>query len=127
MKEIEFRKRLAGAVKNLEVYTDDFAIDTLQANRLMQEILRHYYLTNPAGGCPNQTEHPQAHENKQGNTLPENHNRETDCIQLPKHLVEVFVLYISGYKLHEIAEMLRIPVGTVKSRIYAAEKELEKG
>ncbi len=36
-----------------------------------------------------------------------------------------FMLYVAGYKYEEIAKMLGIPVGTVKSRIYAARKILQ--
>ena len=40
---------------------------------------------------------------------------------------EVIVLkYISGYTQEEIADILDIPIGTVKSRIYRGLKELRK-
>ncbi len=37
-----------------------------------------------------------------------------------------FTLYVSGYQYVEIAEMLNIPLGTVKSRIFFARQELQK-
>ncbi len=37
-----------------------------------------------------------------------------------------FSLYLNGYKYHEIAEKLDLPLGTVKSRIFFARKELQK-
>lgn len=37
-----------------------------------------------------------------------------------------FVMYFTGYKYHEIADMLRIPIGTVKNRIHLARKELKE-
>lgn len=37
-----------------------------------------------------------------------------------------FVMYFEGYKYHEIAEHLDIPLGTVKSRIFFARKELQR-
>lgn len=37
-----------------------------------------------------------------------------------------FLLYYKGYKYNEIAERLKIPVGTVKNRIHIARKELKK-
>ena len=36
-----------------------------------------------------------------------------------------FVMYFTGYKYHEIADMLRVPIGTVKNRIHLARKELK--
>lgn len=36
-----------------------------------------------------------------------------------------FMLYFNGYKYHEIAESLNIPIGTVKNRIHMARKELK--
>lgn len=37
-----------------------------------------------------------------------------------------FVKYFEGYKYHEIAEMLEIPIGTVKTRIHVARQILKK-
>lgn len=36
-----------------------------------------------------------------------------------------FIKYFEGYKYHEIADMLNIPIGTVKTRIHVARKELK--
>lgn len=36
-----------------------------------------------------------------------------------------FLRYFEGYKYHEIAEELNIPIGTVKTRIHMARKELK--
>ena len=36
-----------------------------------------------------------------------------------------FSMYVSGYRYHEIAKALRIPLGTVKSRIFFARQELK--
>lgn len=41
-------------------------------------------------------------------------------------LREPFTMFISGYKYNEIAEMLNIPLGTVKSRIFLARQDLQK-
>ena len=38
-----------------------------------------------------------------------------------------FNLYFRGFKYHEIAEKLNIPIGTVKNRIHIARKELKRG
>jgi RNA polymerase sigma-70 factor (ECF subfamily) len=37
-----------------------------------------------------------------------------------------FLMYFQGYKYQEIAEHLDIPLGTVKSRIFFARKELQR-
>ncbi|GAA5220054.1 RNA polymerase sigma factor [Membranihabitans marinus] len=46
--------------------------------------------------------------------------------ELPDTLKEPFQLYYEGFKYHEIAEQLDLPLGTVKSRIYFARKELKE-
>lgn len=38
---------------------------------------------------------------------------------------EPFMMYFHGYKYHEIAHKLIIPIGTVKNRIHLARKELK--
>ena len=45
---------------------------------------------------------------------------------LPSDLHAVFKLHIQGHKYEEMAEMLNIPVGTVKSRIHMAREWLKK-
>ena len=37
-----------------------------------------------------------------------------------------FEMHYNGYKYHEIAEKINIPLGTVKTRIFYARKELQK-
>lgn len=38
--------------------------------------------------------------------------------------VETFMMYYNGYKYEEIAEIMDIPLGTVKSRIFLARKKM---
>lgn len=38
---------------------------------------------------------------------------------------EPFLMYFHGFKYHEIADQLSIPIGTVKNRIHLARKELK--
>ena len=45
---------------------------------------------------------------------------------LPSNLHAVFRLHVLGHKYEEMAEMLNIPVGTVKSRIHMAREWLKK-
>jgi RNA polymerase sigma factor (sigma-70 family) len=37
-----------------------------------------------------------------------------------------FKMHTTGYKYHEIAEYLKVPIGTVKNRIFHARKEIQK-
>ena len=46
-----------------------------------------------------------------------------ECLQ-PVHAVP-FLKYFEGYKYHEIADEMKIPVGTVKTRIHIARKLLK--
>jgi RNA polymerase sigma-70 factor (ECF subfamily) len=45
---------------------------------------------------------------------------------LPDYLLVPFKMYISGYKYHEIALHQKVPMGTVKNRIFHARQELKK-
>ena len=44
---------------------------------------------------------------------------------LPEIFRNPFLLYFDGYKYHEIADMLKEPLGTIKSRIHFARKLLK--
>ncbi|HEY2722850.1 MAG TPA: RNA polymerase sigma factor [Chitinophagaceae bacterium] len=46
--------------------------------------------------------------------------------QLPDIFKTPFLLYFEGYKYHEIAEELKEPLGTIKSRIHFARKLLKE-
>ena len=46
--------------------------------------------------------------------------------KLPSIFKEPFVMYYEGYKYNEIAEVLREPLGTIKSRIHFARKLLKE-
>lgn len=45
---------------------------------------------------------------------------------LPADLRKTFSMNYKGFKYHEIAEMLNIPIGTVKTRIFVARRILRK-
>lgn len=45
--------------------------------------------------------------------------------ELRAELLIPFKLHTSGYKYHEIADQLQIPIGTVKNRIFQARKEIQ--
>jgi RNA polymerase sigma factor (sigma-70 family) len=46
--------------------------------------------------------------------------------ELRDELLVPFKMHTSGYKYHEIAEHLDIPIGTVKNRIFHARKEIQQ-
>ena len=45
---------------------------------------------------------------------------------IKEELSKPFKMYTSGYKYHEIAEYLELPLGTVKNRIFQARQEIQK-
>ncbi|MCC6722850.1 MAG: RNA polymerase sigma factor [Bacteroidia bacterium] len=45
---------------------------------------------------------------------------------LPDDLKTTFILNVDGYKYHEIADIMQIPIGTVKTRIFVAKRKLRK-
>jgi len=45
---------------------------------------------------------------------------------IKEELSKPFKMYTSGYKYHEIAEHLELPLGTVKNRIFQARHEIQK-
>lgn len=46
--------------------------------------------------------------------------------RIDEDLMTPFKMHASGYKYHEIAEHLQLPIGTVKNRIFHARKEIQK-
>jgi RNA polymerase sigma factor (sigma-70 family) len=46
--------------------------------------------------------------------------------KLPLSLSKPFTMNVKGFKYHEIAEILRIPIGTVKTRIFVARRQLRQ-
>ena len=46
--------------------------------------------------------------------------------RLPMSLKKPFTMNNSGFKYHEIAEILKIPIGTVKTRIFVARRQLRE-
>lgn len=51
---------------------------------------------------------------------------EEALLQLKVKYRTPFEMYCLGYKYHEIAELLALPIGTVKNHIHVARKELKK-
>ncbi|TAE87185.1 MAG: RNA polymerase sigma factor [Bacteroidetes bacterium] len=51
---------------------------------------------------------------------------ESAIVALPQNLRKPFTMNTKGFKYHEIAEILQIPIGTVKTRIFVAKKQLRE-
>lgn len=51
---------------------------------------------------------------------------ETAIAALPMNLQKPFTMNVKGFKYHEIAEILNIPIGTVKTRIFVARRQLRQ-
>src|SRR5699024_5261364 len=51
---------------------------------------------------------------------------EKEINKLPEIFKTPFSMYFTGYKYHEIADKLKEPLGTIKSRIHFARKMLKK-
>lgn len=51
---------------------------------------------------------------------------ETAIEKLPSNLKKPFTMNFKGFKYHEIAEILHIPIGTVKTRIFVARRILRE-
>jgi RNA polymerase sigma factor (sigma-70 family) len=63
-----------------------------------------------------------------GPRVPESHMNELEIRKAIANLEEEykvpFEMYVDGYKYKEIAEYLGLPIGTIKSRIFLARKDL---
>lgn len=65
----------------------------------------------------------QIHNRATGNFVLNDIQRAIDGL---KEMYKIpFTMYFKGFKYHEIAEKLGIPIGTVKNRIHIARKELK--
>lgn len=51
---------------------------------------------------------------------------ETAIDKLPLSLKKPFTMNYSGFKYHEISAILKIPIGTVKTRIFVARRQLRE-
>jgi RNA polymerase sigma-70 factor (ECF subfamily) len=69
-------------------------------------------------------------QNDKNYLLPESNYDSKEIMKsikaLEKDYRTPFELFLDGYKYKEIADVLQIPLGTVKSRIFFARKKLEK-
>lgn len=151
MKDTEFNERLVAAIDTLTVRSTRFTTNSDKAEELILETLLKALLckesynrdTNFIGWLTiimrnsflNLIKREQRYEfseeyfniieSNYNDTSTEYHELLTVVAALPEDLNVVFTLYVSGFKYYEIAEILNIPLGTVKSRVYAARKSLK--
>ncbi len=86
----------------------------VKANTIMDSTENQFYINSPMVAIPNRAESEMMMQelNQMVAELDES-------IQVP------FVMHYQGFKYQEIADDLELPLGTVKSRIFFARKELK--
>ena len=149
MDDIEFSEQLAGAIDSLKAYsnrlsiTGDFVDDLMQETLLKAMMCKKYYRrdANFVGWLSVIMRNSYLNMVKREKCYVAEDRADADSGEycdfsleyrellaliatLPEDLRLVFKLYVVGYKYCEIAEMLSLPLGTVKSRIHAARKWL---
>lgn len=85
-----------------------------KANTIMDSTDNLYYLNSGAGGISNKGD---------SNIMMKELNAMVE--KLDESIKVPFLMHYQGYKYQEIAEYLDLPLGTVKSRIFFARKELK--
>jgi RNA polymerase sigma-70 factor (ECF subfamily) len=87
----------------------------IKANTVLDTTDNQFYLNSGSHAIPNSAE--------SGMTLKEINNMVEvldDSVRVP------FLMHFEGFKYQEIADELELPLGTVKSRIFFARKELKE-
>jgi RNA polymerase sigma factor (sigma-70 family) len=118
------------------MYKDKFAPDTNLKGWLFT-IMRNTFINNYRRNQRERTSHDNTKdlyflnvEDRYTFNLPEARFEYQDIWKnvnaLREELLIPFKMHTSGYKYHEIAEHLDLPVGTVKNRIFHARKEIQK-
>lgn len=116
-------------------YTDKFRVNTNLQGWLFT-IMRNTFINQYRKRQRNQTVHDATRElyflnveDEHTFSSPERSYMWKDLWENIEELKEEFKvpfkLHTSGYKYHEIAETLNIPIGTVKNRIFHARKEIQ--
>ncbi len=88
---------------------------TIKRNTILNETTTSYYLNNSSETAKNAGESNLGMENIQAAI-----DNLSDDFRVP------FLMHYDGFKYQEIAEDLALPIGTVKSRIFLARRELQR-
>ena len=107
-----FKAWLFTIMKN--IFINDYR-KKVKANTIMDSTDNHYYLNSGPSVIANQAE--SSIMMKELTTMIE---------QLDESIKIPFLMHYYGYKYQEIAKHLDLPLGTVKSRIFFARKELKE-
>jgi RNA polymerase sigma factor (sigma-70 family) len=118
------------------IYRDKFKEDTNLKGWLFT-IMRNTYINNYRKAQQAKTTHDYTKELYKLNVEDEHtFNRPAESLEfkevwrnmntIKEELLLPFKMYVTGYKYHEIAEHLKLPIGTVKNRIFHARKEIQK-
>ena len=150
MKNDEFKKKLIGSLAGLRQYCNNFTTNSDDADDLLQDtILKalskcdHYKRDGNFNGWLHTIMHNTfVNDRKAAKHYADVAIGENDCISidsrhsyreilsligsLPSIYRTPFEMCIAGYKYYEIAEMLQLPIGTVKSRINSARTMLKR-
>ena len=87
----------------------------LKRNTIIDTTDNTYYLDSPSASVDNNAERKFMMR-----------DMEAAITTLPQDLKKTFTMNYKGFKYHEIAEILNIPIGTVKTRIFVAHRMLRK-
>lgn len=107
-----FKAWLMTIMKN--IFINDYRKKVKQ-NTILDKTDNNYYINSNDNAVPNDAE-----SNMLQKELTDMIEALEDGLRIP------FLLHFQGYKYQEIADQMKLPLGTVKSRIFFARRELKK-
>ena len=149
MYDFEFETRLTESIDALRLYARRFTTDCDEVDELMQDtflkalmyknsfhrnenfegwlavIVRNTYMNHIRGKETRFNQYDTCKNFGYCDSSFEYRELKRVVDSLPGELQRTFNMYINGCKYYEIAEELKLPLGTVKSRIYLARKHLK--
>ena len=150
MKNDEFKEKLIGSLAGLRQYSNHFTTNSDDADDLLQDTIlkalckcNHYKRDGNFNGWLHTIMHNTfVNDRKSAKHYADIAIGENDCIfidnrhdyseilslisSLPSIYRTPFEMFVAGYKYYEIAEILQLRIGTVKSRIHSARTMLKR-